>query len=61
VPAQELGGRSLTLGLVAVWLLFGLVGLLLHPGPFHILRVVIDGAIVVYLTLPQVKGLFLPA
>jgi Predicted membrane protein (DUF2127) len=54
-------GRSLTLGLVAVWLFFGLVGLLRHPGPFHILRVIIDGTIVVYLTLPQVKRLFLPA
>ncbi len=54
-------GRSLTLGLIAVWLFFGLLGLLRHPGPFHILRAVIDGAILVYLMLPQVKSLFLPS
>ena len=28
--------RTLTLGLVGVWLLFGLLGLLRHPGAFHI-------------------------
>jgi hypothetical protein len=54
-------GRSLTLGLVGVWLFSGLLGLLRHPGPFHIVRVVIDGATLVYLMLPQVKSLFLPS
>jgi hypothetical protein len=51
-------GRTLTLGLVGVWLLFGLLELLRHPGPFHILRVALDAAIVVYLLLPQIKRLF---
>jgi hypothetical protein len=54
-------GRTLTLALVAVWLLFGLLGLLRHPGAFHILRVVIDAAAVIYLILPEVKRLFMTA
>jgi uncharacterized membrane protein (DUF2068 family) len=51
-------GRTLTLGLVGVWLFFGLLGLLRHPGPFHVLRVAVDAAIVVYLLLPGVRRLF---
>jgi hypothetical protein len=51
-------GRTLTLGLVGVWLFFGLLGLLRHPSPFHILRVAVDAAIVVYLLLPEVRRLF---
>ena len=31
-------GRSLTLALVGVWLLFGVVGLLRHAGPFHLVK-----------------------
>jgi Predicted membrane protein (DUF2127) len=54
-------GRILTLGLVGVWLLFGLLGLLRHPGPFHIVRVALDAAVVIYLILPEVGRRFLPA
>jgi hypothetical protein len=54
-------GRTLTLGLVGVWLLFGLLGLLRHPGAFHIMRVVLDAAIVVYPMLPEIKRLFTAA
>ena len=54
-------GRSLTLALVGIWLFFGLFGLLRHAGPFHILRVIIDAAVVVYLLLPEVKGQFATA
>ncbi len=54
-------GRSLTLALVGVWLFFGVIGLLRHTGPFHIVRVVVDAAAVVYLLLPEVKKLFTTA
>jgi uncharacterized membrane protein (DUF2068 family) len=54
-------GRTLTLALVGVWLLFGLLSLLRHPGALHIVSLVIDGAIVVYLILPEVKRLLLPS
>ena len=54
-------GRSLTLALVGVWLFFGVIGLLRHMGPFHIFRVVVDAAAVVYLLLPEVKKLFTSA
>src|SRR5262249_23169938 len=51
-------GRTLSLALVSVWLIFGLMGLLRHAGPIHIARVVIDAAAVTYLTLPPVRRLF---
>ena len=54
-------GRNLTLALVSVWLLFGLVRLLRHAGPFHVVRVIIDAAVVVYLLLPEVKKRFTTA
>jgi len=54
-------GRSLTLGLTGLWLVFGLFGLLHRPFPTHLLRVIVDVAIVVYLLTPEVKKLFLAA
>src|SRR5215470_13596944 len=51
-------GRTLSLALISVWLIFGLMGLLRHAGPIHIVRVVIDAAAVTYLTLPPVRRLF---
>ena len=53
--------RTVTIVLVSLWLVFGLIGLLHSPTPWHIVRVLIDGAIVVYLALPDVKRLFVPA
>jgi uncharacterized membrane protein (DUF2068 family) len=54
-------GRVLTLTLIGVWLLFGLIGLLRPAGPLHIVRVVIDVAAVIYLSLPDVRRLFTTA
>lgn len=51
-------GRTLTVALAAVWLLFGLLGLARHPGAWHLIRTVVDLAIVVYLMLPEVKRSF---
>jgi predicted membrane protein DUF2127 len=53
--------RTVTVILVGIWLVFGLIGLLRFATPWHIVRVLIDGAIVVYLMLPEVKRLFVPA
>ncbi len=53
--------RTVTMILVGIWLVFGLIGLLRFPTAWHIVRVLIDGAIVVYLMLPEVKRLFVPA
>jgi uncharacterized membrane protein (DUF2068 family) len=50
--------RALTLILVIIWRLFGLVGLLRHPTAGHMIRVLVDVAILVYLMLPDVKRLF---
>lgn len=50
--------RTATLFLAGVWLLFGLVGLLRHPTPFHIFRVLVDVGILIYLMLPEVKRIF---
>jgi Predicted membrane protein (DUF2127) len=50
--------RMLTLILVSIWLLFGLLGLLRHPTPWHMIRTLVDVAILVYLMLPDVKRLF---
>jgi hypothetical protein len=47
--------------LVCIWLFFGLIGLLRFPTPWHVVRILIDGAIVVYLMLPEVKRLFVAA
>ena len=51
-------GRSLTLALVGVWLFVGVIGLWGHTGPFHIVRVIVDAVVVIYLLLPQVKRRF---
>ena len=53
--------RAVTIVLVSIWLLLGLIGILRFPTPWHIVRVLIDGAIVAYLMLPEVKRLFVPA
>jgi len=53
--------RAVTVILVCVWLFFGLIGLLRFPTPWHVVRILIDGAIVVYLMLPEVKRLFVAA
>lgn len=57
---MKVWGRSLTLILTGVWLVFGLFGLLHRPFPTHILRLVIDAAILVYLVQPDVKKIFSP-
>jgi uncharacterized membrane protein (DUF2068 family) len=51
-------GRSLSLALLAIWLFFGLIGLLRHPGGYHIFRVVIDAVAAGYLLLPEVRQRF---
>jgi hypothetical protein len=51
-------GRSLTIALTGLALVVGLLGLLHHPFPTHILRVVIDGAILIYLYTHEVQRLF---
>ena len=53
--------RAVTVILVCIWLFFGLIGLLRFPTPWHVVRILIDGAIVVYLMLPEVKRLFVAA
>jgi hypothetical protein len=53
--------RVLTLILVTIWLLFGLLGLLRYPTAWHMIRVLVDVAILVYLMLPDVKRLFATA
>jgi hypothetical protein len=50
--------RVLTLVFAGLWLLFGLLRIGAFPTPWHILRLVIDAAIVVYLLLPDVKRAF---
>jgi len=54
-------GRTLTLALVGICLFFGVIGLLRHPGTFHIVRVVVDVAVVIYLLLPEVRRFFASA
>jgi uncharacterized membrane protein (DUF2068 family) len=51
-------GRSLTLALTGLWLFFGLFGLIHRPFPTHILRVIIDAVILVYLMNPAVQRIF---
>lgn len=53
--------RVATLVLAAIWLLSALLALARYPTPFHIARVLVDAAILVYLLLPNVKTLFAPA
>lgn len=53
--------RAVTIVFVSIWLFLGLIGILRFPTPWHVLRVLIDGAIVVYLMLPEVKRVFVPA
>lgn len=50
--------RTLTLVLIGGWLLFGLLGVLRHAGPFHIVGVAVDAAALLYLLLPDVKRVF---
>jgi uncharacterized membrane protein (DUF2068 family) len=50
--------RFLTLVFASLWSLWGLFRLSHFPTPWHILRVVVDLAIIVYLVLPDVKRLF---
>ena len=47
---------AVTLVLTGLALLFGLLSLLHRP--FHIVRVVVNGAILVYLYTPEVQRLF---
>jgi hypothetical protein len=51
-------GRTLTMVLTGLWLVSGLLGLLHHPFPTHILRVIVDGAILAYLSTPEIRRLF---
>jgi uncharacterized membrane protein (DUF2068 family) len=53
--------RVLTLILVTVWLPFGLLGLLRYPTAWHMIRMLVDVGILVYLMLPDVKRLFATA
>jgi len=52
-------GRTLTMGLIGVWLLFGLLGVLRHAGPFRVVRVAVDAVGLIYLLVPDVKRVFL--
>ena len=51
-------GRSLTLVLTGLWLIFGLFGLMHRPFPTHILRIIVDGVVLVYLMNSDVQKLF---
>jgi uncharacterized membrane protein (DUF2068 family) len=51
-------GRTLTMAVTGLWLVLGLLGLLHHPFPTPILRVVIDVAVLVYLSMPEVQQRF---
>jgi uncharacterized membrane protein (DUF2068 family) len=53
--------RVAILILAAIWLLSALVGVARYPTPFHIVRVLVDIGILVYLSLPKVRRLFVPA
>lgn len=59
--AMKNWARVLTLVFATIWLLWGLMILSHFPTPWHIVRVVVDLAIIVYLVLPDVKRLFLGA
>ena len=50
--------RVLTLIFAGLWLLFGLLKVAHFPTPWHLLRVVVDAAIIIYLMLPDVKRAF---
>lgn len=50
--------RILTVVLVAILLIWHLLGVARFPTPWHVLRVVIDAAVVIYLLLPDVKRVF---
>jgi uncharacterized membrane protein (DUF2068 family) len=50
--------RALTLVFAGLWLLFGLLKVAHFPTPWHLLRIAIDAAIIVYLMLPDVKRAF---
>ncbi|PYX37439.1 MAG: hypothetical protein DMG81_14170 [Acidobacteria bacterium] len=52
--------RTATLILATLWLLSALLSVMRYPSAFHIVRALVDVAILVYLMLPQVKGLFAP-
>jgi len=50
--------RVLTVLFIVILLIWHLLGLARFPTPWHILRVLIDAAIVIYLLLPDVKRAF---
>ena len=50
--------RTLTLIFAAIWLLTGLLRLAHFPTPWHVLRVLVDAAIILYLLMPEVKRAF---
>jgi len=50
--------RLLTLVFASIWLLWGLGRVAAFPTPWHILRLIVDLAIIVYLMMPEVKRLF---
>ena len=52
--------RTATLILATLWLLSALLSVMRYSSAFHIVRALVDVAILVYLMLPQVKGLFAP-
>ena len=50
--------RLLTLLFAGLWLVFGILRLSSYPTPWHVLRIVVDAAIVAYLLMPDVKRAF---
>jgi hypothetical protein len=59
--AMKNWARVLTIVFVSFWFLVGLIGLFRFPATWHIVRAAIEVAIVIYLSLPNVKRLFSPA
>ena len=49
--------RVLTLFFVGLALLLGMIGLVRHPNAWHLVRTLVEVAILVYLMLPDVKRL----
>ena len=56
--AMKNWARMLTLIFAVIWLASATIRLVSYPSPFHVLRAVVDVAILVYLMLPDVKKLF---
>jgi len=53
--------RVSTLFFVGLTFLIGLISMVRHPYPWHVVRAVVEIAILVYLMLPDVKRLFVAA